>query len=340
VLAAIGAVRLLEARGPGGARGRRAAAVLVGCAIVAEGWSAPIRLAPIDARGRETDRPLYDWLAGKPQGGVLELPIKEWDVTPTLTYQYATLFHGHQIVNGYSGYGSTLQGWLGGSATPLNELAQMDATVDALQAAGIRYLIVHRADYKDRAFADETIARLRALGPQIAEAMDFGDTSAFRLSDQRRFADRVLAGGTHPVPASELQATASDGSDRLAAAFDRDRDSRWFTGHGQRGTEWIRIELARPTRVAGIRLGMSERSLGDYPRGLAIEVIDENGVATEVRSGPVLAELAKGLLVNGDYPWIDVALPASEPSRAIVLKQTGTTRSWYWSIHEMEVMAR
>jgi hypothetical protein len=32
------------------------------------------------------------------------------------------LSHGHPIVNGYSGYGSALQEFLGGGASPLNDL--------------------------------------------------------------------------------------------------------------------------------------------------------------------------------------------------------------------------
>ena len=68
------------------------------------------------------DRSAYRWLAQQPQGGAIELPILEWAIAPTLTYQYATLFHGHPIVNGYSGYGSSLQEFLGGAASPLNDL--------------------------------------------------------------------------------------------------------------------------------------------------------------------------------------------------------------------------
>ncbi len=308
--------------------------------IVAEGWSAPIRLAAFDANGREAERPLYSWLAGKPPGGVLELPIKSWDVAPTLTYQYATLFHHHQIVNGYSGYGSTMQAWLGGSASPLRELATMGTTIDALRAAGIRFVIVHRDDFDDQNFADLTMSRLRELGPQIADIKNAGSATAFEL---------IVAGSqsapldqTHltPIPSSQIHATASDGdADRLALAFDRDPDSRWFSGHAQRGDEWIRLDFDRPAHVAGIRLRLAGRSLGDYPRNLRIESIDEQGHASALRSSPVLTELTQGLLLDGDYPWIDVSVPPSvAPSKAIVLKQTGTTRSWYWSVHEIEVL--
>ena len=342
VLAAIGASRVFSAMdGIHARRASRLAVPLLAAVIVAEGWSAPIRLAPFDAAGREADRPVYTWLSGQPQGGVLELPVKEWDVAPTLTYQYATLVHGHQIVNGYSGYGSTLQEWLGGRSTPLNEPDQMGAILDALQAIGIRYVIVHRSDYGDRTVADDTVSLLRAQSARLAEVRDFGETTAFRLSDQRTSPEQPFSmAGTRQVPVPDLRITASDRDAGIGEAIDGDRDSRWFTGHGQNGSEWIRVEFAQPVRVAGIRLGMSGRSLRDYPRGLTVDRIGEGGVETTVRSGPVLAAFARGLLVDDDYPWIDIALPDAGLSTAIVLKQTGTTSGLYWSIHELQVLAR
>lgn len=335
VLAAFGAARLLDPI----RKGAGPLFLVLGIAIVAEGWSAPMTLAPFDAHGRETDRHLYEWLAGRPHGGVLELPIEAWDIAPTLTYQYATLFHKHQIVNGYSGSGSTLQGWLGGRATPLDEIAQIDATVDALQSTGIKFIVVHRDDYgSDQGLADEIIGGLGALGAQIAEVRYFGHAAVFELSGRRKFASPPLAGV--PIPPSRIRATASDVNGQLFAAFDGDRDSRWSTEHSQRGSEWIRIEFDRPTEIDGVRLLLSENSLGDYPRWLVVESTDEAGIVSPLRSGPVLAELAKGLLADGGYPWIDVSAPTPSPATAILLRQTGTAPNWYWSIHEIQVIAR
>jgi hypothetical protein len=309
--------------------------------IIAEGWSAPIPLAAFDAQGRKAERPLYVWLASRPQGGVLELPIKSWDVAPTLTYQYATLFHHHQIVNGYSGYGSTLQAWLGGPASPLRELANMGTTIDALRAAGIRFVIVHRNDFDDKQFAELTLRRLRALAPEMADLREFGETTAFELNGYGNRPVPIDVAHMKSISLDHLHATTSDGADRIAAAFDRDPDSRWSTDRAQQGDEWIRIDFDQPIRVGGIRLRMAGRSLSDYPRTLVVEGVDDRGSETTLRSGPVLAELAQGLLADADYPSIDIALPAaSAPLKAIVLRQTGTTRDSYWSVHEIQVLAK
>ncbi|MEO5742371.1 MAG: discoidin domain-containing protein, partial [Vicinamibacterales bacterium] len=338
VLAAVGAARLVDAAERRARAAGLAAVFVLGIAIVLEGWAAPIPLAAFDARGREIDRPLYEWLAEAPPGAVLELPIKAFDIAPTLTYQYATLVHRHPLVNGFSGYGSALQSWLGGPTTPLNELVRMDVAADALQALGIQYVIVHRDDYTDRSFADQTIERLRALGPQIAAERRFGRTVAFQLSAVRKFAEPAASiEMAYRISPGTFSATASHGAARLGEAFDGNVDSHWITGRGQRGDEWLRIDLAEPRRIAAVRLTTTYGSLGEYPRGLTIEAIDDRGSVTTLRTGPVLASLAKGLLENALHPRIEVPLPDAPPARALVLRQTDRTGNLNWSIAELEL---
>jgi hypothetical protein len=331
VLAAIGAARLVSG----------AVAVVLGTAIFIEGWAAPIPIAAFDPRGREADRPLYEWLAGEAPGAVLELPIKRFDIAPTLTYQYATLQHLHPIVNGYSGYGSALQAWLGGPTTPLNELSRMDVAVDALQYLGVRYVIVHRDDYDNRTFADQTIESLRGLGRQISGERQFGTTAAFRLAGERKYAgpdERLFT--SRPIGAGAFKATASHNAGRIADAFDGNADSRWVTGRGQRGDEWVRIDFNELTAVRGIRLKMAYATLGEYPRGLTIQTIDQSGAVTTHRNGPVLAPLARGLITNAAYPSVEIALHDTQPATALLLRQTDRTGNLNWSIHELELFGR
>jgi hypothetical protein len=340
VLAAIGAASILDLVRSRSPLAARVAALLLGSALVLEGWAAPVPLVAFDAGNRVVDRPLYDWLAREPEGAVLELPIKRFDPSPTLIHQYATLRHRHPIVNGYSGYGSALQAWLGGPVTPLNELMRMDAAVDALQSIGVRYVIVHRDDYADRDFAEETLEHLRGLGQQIDEVREFGPTAAFRLSSDRPLRDPQVSLAALPrIPTSAFKASASHGAAGLADAFDGDPDSRWITGRGQRGDEWIRIDFAEPTRVGGVRLTMTYATLGEYPRGLTIETIDEAGVAITRRSGTVLASLMKGLIEDAAYPVIEVLLPEGPPAAALMLRQTDRTGNLNWAVHELEVIA-
>lgn len=334
VLAAIGAARILSNLSR--VQAAVAAATLT-AAVIAEGWSAPIRFATLDPYGRAADRPLYEWLAQRPQGGVLELPIRAWDITPTLTYQYATLFHHHPIVNGYSGYGSALQELLGGAGSPLNDFARIDAAVEMLRAIGIRYILIHPADYVNPVIGTETVASIRSLTDQLVDTREFDAAIAFELAEHAPI--ETSRGNGIPLPTARLRATASHSPERLEQAFDSDRDSRWLTGSAQAGDEWIEIRFDRPIDLAGVRILMARRSYGDYPRGLTIESIAGDGTRKTLREGPVLMEFAKGILADGAYPAIDLELPANS-SAAVRLRQTGTVRTWFWSVHEIQVLTR
>jgi hypothetical protein len=88
-------------------------------------------------------------------------------------------------------------------------------------------------------------------------------------------------------------------------------DSRWLTGVNQSGREWIELEFDRPRDIRRIRLQMAARSLGDYSRALAIDVV-ENGATRTIFQGSVLPQFARSLIVDGNYPFIDVVLPANQ----------------------------
>jgi hypothetical protein len=53
----------------------------------------------------------------------------------------------------------------------------------------------------------------------------------------------------------------------------------------------------------------------------------------------VLTQFVQGLIARGDYPFIDVVLPASH-ARALRLQQRGQTNRFFWSIHELQLWER
>ena len=335
VLAALGVARLLAQLQP---RTRTVAVVLLGAAIVAEGWAVPLRMAPFDARGRPADRAAYRWLAQQPQGSAIELPILEWAIAPTLTYQYATLSHTHPIVNGYSGYGSSLQEFLGGAASPLNDLDRMEDALHLLAAVGVRYVLVHPADYEDPHTGADTVAAIRASPALAAEEFRSDAVVAFRLKETG-----VLTAPAAPVGqrlrATDLRASASDSSDRLSLAFDRDVDTRWLTGRPQNGDEWITIEFDRTRDVSAIELQTASRSFGDYPRELEVESVGEDGSRTVLYRSPMLIPYGRTLAQSGSQPALVVNLPGNH-TRTLTIRQTGRTRRWFWSIHELGIYER
>jgi hypothetical protein len=139
----------------------------------------------------------------------------------------------------------------------------------------------------------------------------------------------------HRVPTAAIHARASHSPDRVPFLFDDDMDSRWLTGVNQSGREWIELEFDRPRDVRRIRLQMATRSISDYPRQLAVDVV-ENGATRTLFQGSVLPQFARSLTVDGNYPFIDVVLPANR-SHIVRLRQLGVTQTLFWSIHELQL---
>jgi hypothetical protein len=271
---------------------------------------------------------------------VIELPILEWSIAPTLTFQYATLMHGHPIVNGYSGYGSTLQEFLGGPASPFNDPAAIGDALDVLRAVGVRYIVAHPRDYADQSFGAEIAAAIRSHDDVASETFRSEDVVAFTLRGMAGpVAETGVPSAQQRLGPADFHATASDANDRLPLAFDGDGDTRWLTGRAQNGDEWIALHFDRPRDVARLDLEVAARSFGDYPRALTIESAGEDGAATVLYRGPMIVPYARALATGRPLPAIALALPPNRTT-TLTIRQTGRTRRWFWSIHELAIFER
>ncbi|MCU1384178.1 MAG: hypothetical protein JWL71_2875 [Acidobacteria bacterium] len=333
-MAAYGAIRVIDCVSP---PRRWILVALLAFGIVAEGWAAPIRTVPFDPLGLPDDRAAYTFLRNSgPDGAVLELPMSVADEAREQRYQYLTLFHRHRTINGRSGYAPALTQWLySDQLSPLADLDHLDVGIDLLRAIGVRYIVIHRGAI-DRAAADTAMMRvLDGDGGRVAAKHAFGQTVVFTLTDAPAPAPEP---GWRTVPASAMHARASHSPDRLPLLFDRDRDTRWLTGGRQTGDEWIELEFDAPHRVAAVRMQTAERSFEDYPRQLAIDVVEDAGSRT-VFQGSVLPSFGHGFAVNHTYPTIEIRL-ADNRARRLRLRQLGATGTMFWSIHELEVLER
>ena len=275
---------------------------------------------------------------------MLELPIIDWGTSPTLVYQFGTLTHGHPIVNGYSGYGSSLQEWLGGDGSPLRDLSRLDRALRALGAVGIRFVVIHQEDYDPPAAGQQMLTALGEQGNQIAERHDFGRVAAFRLKDVEpdlaaEPQETPAATGLRPIGRERLRVTASQAPERVPALTDGNPDTRWLTGRPQDGSEWIRIDFDRPATVARLQIRMARRSYGDYPRDLQIDAIEPSGQVATLFAGDVILPFMRAVIADGAYPAIDLTLPPHE-AVALVIRQRGVTRTWFWSVHELALWER
>ena len=334
VLAAYGSSRLLDRVAP---RRRSLVVAVLAIGLIAEGWSAPIRTARFEPLEKPDDRHAYTFLRQSgPEGAVLELPLSHLSDERELRYQYLTLVHGHRTVNGSSGYAPALTQWLySEDQSPLADIGHLDMALEFIRALGVRYVVFHRGAFETSAMETALLHELDGDRTQVAATHEFGQTIVFTLA--------AAAASPHepdwrPVPASAIHASASHSSDRLPLLFDGDRDTRWLSAVRQTGSEWIELELDAPRRVAAVRMQTAERSFGDYPRELAIDVVEDAGTRTLFR-GSVLPPFGRGFAANHTYPTIEIALPDNR-ARRVRLRQLGTTDTLFWSIHELEILER
>jgi len=142
------------------------------------------RYAPFAPPGVMTPadlKPEYQWLAAQPMdSAALELPVKFYSNGAPDPYEeagrvYASAFHWHKIVNGYSGYSPTVTPSMYRLAS---EMPSVEA-VDILSGLGIRYVLLHRDEMPSAAPSwwawDHPPDRLRKVA-------QFGSTQVFELA--------------------------------------------------------------------------------------------------------------------------------------------------------------
>jgi hypothetical protein len=313
--------------------------------VLLEGTGAAMPLAFLKPHGRP-DRAAYAWVRDAGPGAVLELPAGELDaVRLTYQYEYQTLFHRHPIVNGASGYDSALHGFLGSAASPIVESEYFDDALRMLREIGVRTVVVHPSAFADPGTGASIVDLFsRGIGHgenQVTSVAMFPGLAVYRLAEWQGppLATAQAGSSTRAILPASFVATASHGSERLPRAFDGDIETRWISGERQSGAEWIDIALDHPRDVARVRILTGGRSIGDYPRELVIEAVEDGGIPRTLYAGTVVRQLARGLIVDPRQGPIDISLPPNTASQ-LRIRQVGKTRIWFWSIDELLLFER
>jgi hypothetical protein len=134
----------------------------------------------------------------------------------------------------------------------------------------------------------------------------------------------------HPLTArSSWVASAShfDATNSGVAANVLDNTkTRWSTGKAQSGNEWLQIDFGSSVTINHVNLQQGD-DINDYPRTYAVIVSD---TAKDVNATPKLTGSGKSGVSTA------ILLPALATGRYLLIKQTGTSLSW-WSAEELEV---
>ncbi len=271
-----------------------------------------------------------------PQSELMRKPFSD------LYYQFHTLVHGRPIVNGSSRFEPPLTTFLKSGASPLREATQLAEVPGMLRAFGVRYVTVRSGFY---AAPDALEATLHAFGSSadVAEHRQFGMATqrmdVFLLREPSPPLAELSNAPWRAVPGERFDADASDRADRTGFALDADPNTRWISGSRQEGDEWFDVILDQPRDVSRLRMLLAG-SHGDYPRGLEITAFGSDDETPQLLfRGSILPQLAVGLLADPLRTPIDVDLPPNV-TRRLRIRQTGTTRSFQWAIHEIGLWER
>lgn len=181
------------------------------------------------------------------------------------------------------------------------------------------------------------------LSPSFAVVRRFGLNETLARMKTARTATAM------PLPAT-AQVTASSRGDLLPLLRDGDPATRWSPSNGrQERGQWLAIQFAEQTRIAGIRLATGP-FYTDFPRGVEVRVAGNCDDAAKVATG--------GVLVVKEDPWegpvggsptkypllgsqYDVTVTFSQPllAHCVVVVQSGATPSFDWSVSELSLLS-
>lgn len=106
--------------------------------------------------------------------------------------------------------------------------------------------------------------------------------------------------------------------------------SRWTTGKAQSGGEWLLIDFGQLVNLSYVNLQQSDQFSNDYPRQFAVRVSE----TASDPSSPTTPVLVSGSGTSGVASVF--SLPAVTTGRFLLIKQLGSSLSW-WSAVEIEV---
>jgi hypothetical protein len=328
VLAAFGLAILFAKLRP---TARRSAALMCGAFVLLEGYGGPIRSDEIPSAEMRRDVAAYQYLKAQPKGVLLELPAGIF--TAELQYVYQTLEHGHQIINGYSGYGTALHELASGPA--FREVDSVDGALAMLRTIGVRYVTIHEQLYPDSTLVTALRKEIRT-SHDVATTVTVGPVEIIELHSARNLAQLASPLG-EAVDMKGVKVTTSQNDGLASRMLDGDLSTRWFTGVPQSGGEVVEITFDRPKQLSHLRLDLQRRSFGDFPRHLIVESSLDGQTFSRLFEGDVLTSLGLSLVERPNEPAIEIPLPRHS-GRVLRLRQTGRTpRNWFWSIHELRL---
>ena len=175
---------------------------------------------------------------------------------------------------------------------------------------------------------DEKKAVLSALARYpCQEAIGLAE-SAKKDSALAAEAEMALQEIKKALVSKNLKAQASLNGGNAHLALDGNLGTRWDTGRGMKPGDWFVLDLGVESTVKGLTLDATG-SANDYPQGYEVYVSFDGGSWGK----PVVTG-------KGTQPVTEIKFAKPVRGRFVKVLQTGSSDSWYWSIHELKVDAQ
>lgn len=286
-----------------------------------------------EAGAVESARVLPAWMRVRPDVAEVRFPLTDYSFLDAVRASYLTVQRRVPLVDAAGPHWKELHEFLKGGASPMLEPGQVVDTLRALQAIGIRRLVVNRSQFASKDDASRLVDAIHALGERVSDVKDDGDTLAATLTDVRLppTTDQEWAA----VPQSAFRVSASQAVEGLPHVLDANLQTEWNSTTRQVGTEWIRIDFDAPHDLTGVRLDITNAELMRYPRGLRVEATTSDGNVT-LFDGSALPQILRGVLIDPVKAPLVVAFDARQV-RSLVIRQTGDSPSWGWAVSELRV---
>ena len=303
------AIRQLGGRWP---RFARALPVVACLGLLSDSWPVPmvIQLPP-------EARPVHTRAIAR-----LELPANPVHDAMVL---YRATAHRRPVFNGYSGYFAphywALQYMLnqrdGAVLTRLSAFGPLEVVIDHdLDGGGALRTFVGSHPQAERVHEEAGYTTYRIQrGPQVV--------SLPKIEGE-------------PLPISSISAAAN--AALVGAMTDHDIITRWHAGREQRPGDSMTVDLGQPRTVHGAET-LIAGYVADFPRQLSIETSLDGQVWSPAWSGGTAIMALSAALEDP----LNVPLPfpfEARSARYLRFTQTGSERTYYWSVAELRVLGR
>ncbi len=162
----------------------------------------------------------------------------------------------------------------------------------------------------------------------------------YEIGDQTVFSLTSSSDDYRPLSSKGWRFQTNYNPQNAYLAADGKVTTRWTTDRPQVPGAFFQIDLGKEERIARLRL-LVGNSRNDFPRGYLIQSSTDGKTWTSLNPilSPVSLHWTGETLLKGNGPDLDFIFPPTS-MRFLRIVQTGEDKTYYWSIHEIELYRR